>query len=69
MEMIEGGTMVLAKTIGVLVLIGLALWVFFTVVGILAATIGTILEFLIIAAIVALVYHYFKHQNQKANRT
>jgi hypothetical protein len=30
--------MVLAKTIGVLVLIGLALWVIFTVIGFLAAT-------------------------------
>jgi hypothetical protein len=65
--MYEGGAMVLAKTIGVLILIGLALWVFFTVVGILAATLGTILEFLIVAAIVALVYHYFKHQSQKAH--
>jgi len=60
--------MVLAKTVGVLLLIGLALWVIFTIVGILAATLGTILEFLVVAAIVALVYHYFKHQNQKAHR-
>jgi hypothetical protein len=57
--------MVLAKTVGVLLLIGLALWVFFTVVGILAATIGTILEFLIIAAIVGAVYHHFKHQKAR----
>ncbi len=54
--------MVLAKTVGVLLLIGLALWVIFAVIGILAATIGTILEFLIVAAIVGAVYHYFKHQ-------
>jgi hypothetical protein len=65
MEMNEGGAMVLAKTVGVLLLIGLALWVFFTVVGILAATIGTILEFLIIAAIVGAVYHHFKHQKAR----
>jgi hypothetical protein len=58
----EGGDMVLAKTVGVLLLIGLALWVIFAVIGILAATIGTILEFLIVAAIVGAVYHYFKHQ-------
>jgi hypothetical protein len=66
MERFEGGAMVLAKTVGVLLLIGLALWIIFTVIGILAATIGTIIEFLIIAAIVGAVYHYFKHQNQKA---
>jgi len=54
--------MVLAKTVGVLLLIGLALWIIVTVIGFLAATIWTIFEFLIIAAVVALVYHYFKHQ-------
>lgn len=59
--------MALIKTVGVLVLIGLALWVIFAVIGILAATISTIFEFLVIAAVVGLVYHYFKHQ--KAPRT
>lgn len=54
--------MVLAKTIGVLLLIGLALWIVFTVIGFLAATFWTIIEFLIIAAIVGAVYHHFKHQ-------
>ncbi|MGB8197159.1 MAG: hypothetical protein WCF25_09165 [Acidimicrobiales bacterium] len=54
--------MVLAKTVGVLLLIGLVLWIIFTVIGFLAATIWTIFEFLIIAAIVGAVYHYFKHQ-------
>jgi uncharacterized membrane protein required for colicin V production len=67
MERNEGGAMVLAKTVGVLLLIGLALWIIFTVIGFLAATLGTILEFLVVAAIVGLVYHYFKHQNQKAH--
>jgi hypothetical protein len=62
MGMNEGGAMVLAKTIGVLLLIGLALWIIFTVIGFLAATLWTILEFLIIAAVVGAVYHYFKHQ-------
>jgi hypothetical protein len=59
--------MALVKTVGVLVLIGLALWIIFAVIGILAATISTIFEFLVIAAVVGLVYHYFKHQ--KAPRT
>ena len=58
----EGGAVALAKTVGVLVLIGLALWVIFTVIGILAVTIGTILEFLILAAIVGAIYHHFKRQ-------
>ena len=62
MELNEGGAMVLAKTIGVLLLIGLALWIIFAVVGFLAATFWTILEFLVVAAIVGAVYHYFKHQ-------
>jgi hypothetical protein len=67
MERNEGGAMVLAKTIGVLLLIGFALWLVFAIIGVLAATLGTILEFLIVAAIVGAVYHYFKHQKQKAH--
>jgi xanthine/uracil/vitamin C permease (AzgA family) len=63
----EGGAMVLVKTVGVLLLIGLALWIIFTVIGFLAATVWSILEFLIIGAIVGAVYHYFKHQDQKAH--
>jgi hypothetical protein len=62
METNEGGTMVLAKTIGVLLLIGLALWIIFAVIGFLAATFWTIFEFLIAAVIIGAVYHYFKHQ-------
>jgi hypothetical protein len=59
----EGVFMALLKTVGVLILIGLALWIIFTVIGFLAATIWTIIEFLIIAAIVGAIYHYFKHQS------
>jgi hypothetical protein len=58
----EGGTMVLAKTIGVLLLIGLALWVILAVIGFLAATFWTIIEFFIVAAVVGVVYYHFKHQ-------
>jgi hypothetical protein len=68
-KMNKGGTVVLVKTVAVLLLIGLALWVIFTVIGILAATLGSMLEFLVVAAIVAVVYHYFKHQNQKTSRS
>jgi hypothetical protein len=67
MEVHEGGIMVLAKTIGVLLLIGLALWTIVTVIGFLAATFWTIIEFLIVAAVVGAVYHHFKHE--KAHRT
>jgi len=59
--------MALVKTIGVLLLIGLALWIISVVVGFIASTVVTIFEFLIIAAVVGAVYHYFKHQ--KAHRT
>ena len=54
--------MALVKTVGVVVLIGLALWIIVTVIGFLAATVWTIFEFLVIAAVVGLVYHHFKHQ-------
>ena len=54
--------MVLAKTIGVLLLIGLALWVIFAVINVLAATFWTFLEFLVVAAVVGAIYHHFKHQ-------
>jgi Na+-transporting NADH:ubiquinone oxidoreductase subunit NqrD len=67
MERNEGGEMALVKTIGVLLLIGLALWIISVVVGFIASTVVTIFEFLIIAAVVGAVYHYFKHQ--KAHRT
>jgi len=67
MEKNEGGAMALVKTIGVLLLIGLALWIISVVVGFIASTVVTIFEFLIIAAVVGAVYHYFKHQ--KAHRT
>jgi hypothetical protein len=52
----------LIKTVGVLLLIGLALWVVVTVIGILAATIWSIFEFLVVAAVIGAIYHHFKHQ-------
>ena len=54
--------MALVKTIGVLLLLGAALWIIVTVIGVVAATIWTIFEFLIIAAVVGAIYHHFKHQ-------
>ena len=54
--------MALIKTVGVVLAIGFVLWIIVTVIGILAATVWTIFEFLVIAAIVGALYHYFKHQ-------
>jgi hypothetical protein len=53
---------VLAKTIGVLLLIGVILWLFFSIVGLLAFAVWTLIKFVLIALIIAAVYHYFKHQ-------
>ena len=54
--------MALVKTVGVLLLLGAVLWIVVTVIGVVAATVWTILEFLIIAAVVGAVYHHFKRQ-------
>jgi len=53
---------VLAKTVGVLFVIGVVLWLFFSIVGLLAFAAWTLIKFLLIAVIIAAVYHYFKHQ-------
>ena len=58
----EGEAMALVKTVGVLLLLGVALWIIVTVIGVVAATVWTIFEFLIIAAVVGAIYHHFKHQ-------
>ena len=51
--------MVMAKTVGLLVLIAVALWAFFALVHFLAATIFIVIELLIVAAVVVLVYRHF----------
>ena len=51
--------MALAKTVGVLVLIAIALWAFFALVHFLAATIFVVIEVLIVAAVIVLVYRHF----------
>jgi len=53
---------VLAKTIGVLLAIGVILWLFFSVVGLLAFAVWTLIKFVLIALVIAAVYHHFKHQ-------
>ena len=54
--------MALAKTVGVLLVLGILLWVFFGIVGFLAFAAWTLIKILIIAAVIGAVYHYFKHQ-------
>jgi hypothetical protein len=49
----------LAKTVGVLILIAVALWAFFALVHFLAATIFIVIELLIVAVVVVLVYRHF----------
>lgn len=51
--------MALAKTVGVLVLIAIALWALFVLIHFLAATIFVFIEILIVAAVVILVYRHF----------
>jgi len=51
--------MAMAKTVGVLILIAVALWAFFALVHFLAATIFIVIELLIVAAVVVLVYRHF----------
>ena len=50
----------MAKTMGVIVVVLLALWLIFAVVGVLTAIIKSILGVLIIVAICYAVYHHFK---------
>jgi hypothetical protein len=54
--------MAMLKTIGVIILIGVVLWVIFGVIGILAWAVWTFIKFLVIAAIVGAIYHHFAHK-------
>lgn len=50
------------KTIGVFLLVALVLFLIFKVVGFIATAFFGIIEFLILVALVAVVYHHFKRQ-------
>jgi hypothetical protein len=54
--------MAMLKTVGVLILLGLALWVIFGVIGFLAFAVWTLIKILIIAAIIGAIYHHFAHK-------
>ena len=49
------------KTMGVIVVVLLALWIIFSLVGVLAAIIKALLVVLIVVALCYGVYHFFKH--------
>jgi len=51
--------MALLKTVGVLIVAGLVLWIVFALVHFLASTILFIIELAIVLAIIVLVYRHF----------
>ena len=59
MELDRGVVMALLKTVGVLIVAGLVLWIVFALVHFLASTILLIIELAIIIAIIVLVYRHF----------
>jgi hypothetical protein len=54
--------MAMLKTIGVIICIGVVLWVIFGIIGIFAWAVWTFIKFLIIAAIIGAIYHHFAHK-------
>jgi hypothetical protein len=57
--------MAMLKTVGVIILIGVALWIIFAIIGFLAFAVWTLIKILIIAAIVGVIYHHFTHQKAR----
>jgi len=58
----KGLKMAMAKTMGVVVLVLVALWLIFALVGVLTAIIKSVLVVLIVVAICYAVYHHFKRR-------
>lgn len=59
--------MAILKTIGVLAVIVLVLYVLFTVIGFLAATFFTLIEILVLVFVGAALYYYFKSKGRQAH--
>jgi len=55
--------MSMIKTVGVVVVILLALWLVFKIIGILTAILSSVIVVLIVAAVCYGVYHHFSHQH------
>jgi hypothetical protein len=54
--------MAVVKTMGVIILILVALWIIFALVGVVAALLKTLFIVLIVLAACYGTYHYFKHE-------
>jgi hypothetical protein len=54
--------MAMLKTVGVLILLGVALWIIFGIIGFLAFAVWTLIKILVIAAIIGAIYHHFAHR-------
>lgn len=54
--------MAVVKTMGVVILILVALWIIFALVGVVAALLKSIFVVLIVLAACYGIYHYFKHE-------
>jgi hypothetical protein len=59
--------MAMAKTIGVIILIGVVLWVVFGLLGLLAWAVWTFIKFLIIAAVIGAIYHHFARKKVRSD--
>ena len=58
--------MTILKTIGVLAVIVLVLYVLFTVIGFLASTFFTLIEILVLVFVGAALYYYLKSKGRQA---
>jgi hypothetical protein len=54
--------MAVVKTMGVIILVLVALWIIFALVGVVAALLKSIFVVLIVLAACYGTYHYFKHK-------
>jgi hypothetical protein len=54
--------MAVVKTMGVIILVLVALWIIFALVGVVAALLRSIFIVLIVVAAFYGIYHYFKHK-------
>jgi fumarate reductase subunit D len=52
--------MAIVKTMGVIIVVLLALWIIFSLIGVLTAIIKAVLVILIVVAICYGVFHFFK---------
>jgi hypothetical protein len=56
--------MAVVKTMGVIILVLVALWIIFALVGVVAALLKSIFVVLIVLAACYGAYHYFRHESR-----